>query len=98
MTVERIPMYPAFRGDAEDYCKRLSNDLNQESVARIQDFDITKLSNVAWEACRAYSSFENAITNISTTETVLLIQDTEAIADDVTIPSTMTLRFPTHIT
>ena len=92
MTVQRIPLYPAFRGDAEDYCKRLSNDLNQEAVARIQDFDITKLSNVAWKACRAYSSFENAISNIGSTETVLLVQDVEAIADDVTIPSTMTLQ------
>ena len=92
MGIQRIPMYPYPESDLTYWARRLSRALNQEAVERIQDFDITKLSNVAWKACRAYSSFENAISNIGSTETILLVQDVEAIADNVTIPSTMTLR------
>ena len=92
MGIQRIPMYPRFSGDVEGYCKTLSNDLNQEAVARIQDFDILKLNNVAWRAAGEFPSVEIAVANIGTTETVLLIQDTEAIADDLATPSTMTLR------
>ena len=92
MGIQRIPMYPYPESDLTYWARQLSRALNQEAVERIQDFDITKLSNVAWKACRAYSSFENAISNIGSTETILLVQDVEAIADNVTIPSTMTLR------
>lgn len=45
------------------------------------------------EDVRAYASFASAITSISTTNTTLLIPNTQTVSTDVTVPATMELMF-----
>ncbi len=79
--------------DINDYLARLYRALSEEGTERVIDFDILKLSNVAWYDVRNYPSLALAITSIGATSKTLLIPTAQTVAADITIPATLSLKF-----
>ena len=100
--IERIPNWPYPHGDQDPWDMEVYRALTEESVARIQDFDILKINNVPWVDVREYGAKFDGSTDDTTAiqaaidsidaGMVLMPSGTTVISAALVMDSNITLR------
>jgi parallel beta-helix repeat protein len=106
MSLFRIREYPTQQPteSVEGYLKRMRDAVQEEAAARLEDFDILQLANVAWVDVRTYGAKLDGVTDDTTainaalvdTGYVLIPEGTAIISSALSIPSNTWLSGTGH--